>query len=221
MAPNSVTTVDVDPDGAGPLPTAVYTEVQWTALGSLATGASTTIEFVVAIPIRANTMTWTGTVPTAASDNQAANLDNNSGPETEDGTALTSYGVATGVYSGTLGSGTDPVQATAYDTITARDITTTKSVDKPTFVQGQMVTYTIVVDVSEYRYSDSTTLTDTLPSGLCPIGNRQLRRATPTRSALRTALSRASRIRPWWRTPTAHSPSSGISATSIRTAPRR
>jgi fimbrial isopeptide formation D2 family protein/uncharacterized repeat protein (TIGR01451 family) len=169
-APNSITTVDVDPDGAGPLPTAVYTELQWTALGSLAKGASTTIEFVVAIPIRANTMTWTGTIPTAASDNQAANLDNNSGPETEDGTALTSYGVATGVYSGTLGSGTDPVQATAYDTITARDITTTKSIDKPSFVQGQMVTYTIVVDVSEYRYSDSTTLTDTLPSGLCPIG---------------------------------------------------
>ncbi len=171
VAPSSITTVDVDPDGAGPLPTAVYTEVQWTALGSLAKGASTTLEFIVAIPIRANTMTWTGAEPTAASDNQAANLDNNSGPETEDGTALTSYGVATGVYSGTLGSGTDPVQATAYDTITARDITTTKSIDKPTFVQGQMVTYTIVVDVSEYRYSDSTTLTDTLPSGLCPIGN--------------------------------------------------
>jgi fimbrial isopeptide formation D2 family protein/uncharacterized repeat protein (TIGR01451 family) len=169
-APSSITTVDIDPDGAGPLPTAVYTELQWTALGNLPLGASFTIEFVVAIPIRANTMTWTGAVPTAISDKQAANLDNNSGGETEDGTALTSYGVTTGVYSATLGSGTDPVQATAYDTITARDITTTKSIDLPTFVQGQMVTYTIVVDVSEYRYSDETTLTDTLPSGLCPLG---------------------------------------------------
>jgi fimbrial isopeptide formation D2 family protein/uncharacterized repeat protein (TIGR01451 family) len=168
--PSSVTTVSVDPDGAGPLPTAVYTEVQWTALGSLGIGASMTLQFVVAIPIRANTLTWTGTVPTAVSDNQAANLDNNSGAETEDGTALTSYGVASGVYSGTLGSGTDPVQATAYQTITARDITTSKSIDKPTFVQGQSVTYTIVVNVSEYRYSDATTITDTLPSGLCPIG---------------------------------------------------
>jgi len=35
-----------------PLPTAVYTEVQWTALGSLGIGASMTLQFVVAIPIR-------------------------------------------------------------------------------------------------------------------------------------------------------------------------
>jgi large repetitive protein len=176
LTPTSITTVNVDPDGGGPLPTAVYTEVQWSTLAplltgdSLAAGASTTLQFVVAIPIRANTMTWTGTEPTAASDNQAANLDNNSGAETQDGTALTSYGVATGVYSGMLGSGANPTQATAYDTITARDITTTKSIDKPTFVQGQSVTYTIGVALSEYRYSDATTVTDTLPSGLCPIG---------------------------------------------------
>ena len=170
-APTSVTTVNLDPDGAGPLPSAVYTAVQWNGIGSLAAGASTTIRFVVGIPIRANTMTWTGTVPSAASDNQAANLDNNSGPETQDGTVLTSYGVASGTYSGTLGSGVNPIQASAYSSITARDIITAKSVDKPTFLQGQAVTYTIVVNVSEYRYSDSTAVTDTLPSGLCPIGS--------------------------------------------------
>ena len=33
-------------------------------------------------------------MPTAASGGQAANLDNNSGPEPQDGTVLTSYGVA-------------------------------------------------------------------------------------------------------------------------------
>jgi fimbrial isopeptide formation D2 family protein/uncharacterized repeat protein (TIGR01451 family) len=170
VAPTSITTVDVDPDGAGPLPLAVYTELQWASLGTLAASASLTLQFVVAIPIRANTMTWTGTAPTATSDNQAANLDNNSGAETLDGTALTSYGVATGVYGGPLGSGVNPSQATAYDTITARDITTTKTIDKANFKQGQAVTYTIVVNVSEYRYSDATTVTDTLPSGLCPIG---------------------------------------------------
>ncbi len=153
-APTSVTTVNLDPDGAGPLPSAVYTAVQWNGIGSLAAGASTTIRFVVGIPIRANTMTWTGTVPSAASDNQAANLDNNSGPETQDGTVLTSYGVASGTYSGTLGSGVNPIQASAYSSITARDIITAKSVDKPTFLQGQAVTYTIVVNVSEYRYSE-------------------------------------------------------------------
>ena len=171
VTPTSVTTVNLDPDGAGPLPSAVYTAVQWSGVGNLAAGASTTIRFVVGIPIRANTMTWTGTVPSAASDGQAANLDNNSGPETQDGTLLTSYGVATGTYSGTLGSGVNPIQASAYATITARDITTAKTIDKPTFLQGQAVTYTIVVNVSEYRYSDSTTVTDTLPSGLCPIGS--------------------------------------------------
>ncbi len=171
VAPTSVTTVNLDPDGAGPLPAAVYTAVQWSGIGSLAAGASTTIRFVVGIPIRANTMTWTGTMPTAASGGQAANLDNNSGSETQDGTVLTSYGVATGTYSGTLGGGVNPVQASAYDAITARDITTAKTIDKPTFLQGQAVTYTITVDVSEYRYSNSTMVTDTLPSGLCPIGS--------------------------------------------------
>ena len=172
LTPTSVTTVNLDPDGAGPLPTAVYTAVQWSGIGNLAAGASTTIRFVVGIPIRANTMTWPGTAPSAASDGQAANLDNNSGPETQDGTVLTSYGVATGTYSGTLGGGgVNPIQASAYATITARDITTAKSIDKPTFLQGQAVTYTIVVNLSEYRYSDSTTVTDTLPSGLCPIGS--------------------------------------------------
>ena len=154
VAPTSVTTVNLDPDGAGPLPAAVYTAVQWSGIGSLAAGASTTIRFVVGIPIRANTMTWTGTMPTAASGAQAANLDNNSGSETQDGDVLTSYGVATGTYSGTLGGGVNPVQASAYDAITARDITTAKTIDKPTFLQGQAVTYTITVNVSEYRYSD-------------------------------------------------------------------
>ena len=150
----------------------MYTAVQWSGIGNLAAGASTTIRFVVGIPIRANTMTWTGTMPTAASGGQAANLDNNSGPETQDGTVLTSYGAATGTYSGTLGGGgVNPIQASAYAAITARDITTAKTIDKPTFLQGQAVTYTITVNVSEYRYSDSTTVTDTLPSGLCPIGS--------------------------------------------------
>lgn len=56
--PSSVTTVNVDPDGPGPLPTGDYTQVQWASLGNLAAAASTTIQFVVAIPIRANATTW-------------------------------------------------------------------------------------------------------------------------------------------------------------------
>jgi uncharacterized repeat protein (TIGR01451 family)/fimbrial isopeptide formation D2 family protein len=172
LTPASVATEDTDPDGGGELPTAVYTEVQWTGLGNLAPGASLTLRFVTAIPIRANTMTWTNGAPSAPSLLQAANLDNNSGPETVDGTSLTIYATATGNYTGALGeSGSNPVAATGYDTILARDIITSKSVSDGAFTQGQVVTYTITVSTSEYRVSDGTTVTDTLPSGLCPLGD--------------------------------------------------
>ena len=135
LTPATVATVDTDPDGAGPLPTAVYTHVEWTGLGDLAPSASLTIEFVTAIPIRANTMTWTGSTPTAASLGQAANLDNNGGAETTNGEALTIFATATGTYTGTLGSGANPVEATGYDTVVARDIDTTKTVSDGTFAQ--------------------------------------------------------------------------------------
>ncbi len=165
--PQTVATVD----GSNPLPAAVYTHVEWTDVASLAPSASLTLELVLAIPIRANTLTWSGTEPTAASLGQAADLDNNSGPETVDGTPLTIYATATGTYVGTLGSGANPVEATGYDTIDARDIVTSKSVSDGTFAQGDDVTYTITVSTSEYRYSEGTTVTDTLPSGLCPLGS--------------------------------------------------
>ncbi|MGD1053236.1 MAG: hypothetical protein ABR950_05340, partial [Candidatus Dormibacteria bacterium] len=170
LTPATVATVDTDPDGSGPLPTAVYTHVEWTGLGNLAPSATLTLEFVTAIPIRANTMTWTGSTPTAASLGQAANLDNNGGAETTNGEALTILATATGTYTGTLGSGVNPVEATGYDTVTARDLDTTKTVSDGTFDQEAVVTYTITVNTSEYRYSDDTTVTDTLPSGLCPLG---------------------------------------------------
>jgi fimbrial isopeptide formation D2 family protein/uncharacterized repeat protein (TIGR01451 family) len=171
-APQTVATVSADPDGSGPLPTAVYTHVEWTDVASLAPAATLTLEFVLAIPIRADTTTWiSGTAPTAASLGQAADLDNNSGPETVDGESLVAYATASGTYMGTLGSGANPVEATGYDTIVARDIVTSKTVSDGTFSQGQDVTYAITVSTSEYRYSDLTTVTDTLPSGLCPLGD--------------------------------------------------
>lgn len=172
LTPVSVATEDTDPDGEGSLPTAVYTDVEWTGLGDLAPSQSLTIQFVAAIPIRANTMTWSsGSAPNAASLGQAANLDNNSGAETVDGTSLTIYATAAGTYTGTLGSGSNPVAATGYDTVVARDMITGKSVSDGSFSQGNDVTYTITVSTSEYRYSDETTVTDTLPSGLCPLGD--------------------------------------------------
>ncbi len=171
LTPATVATVDTDPDGNPEMPTAVYTHVEWTDVASLAPSATLTLEFVTAIPIRANTMTWTGSTPNAASLGQAANLDNNSGAETTNGEALTIFATAAGTYSGTLGSGSNPVVATGYDTVIARDIDTTKTVSDGTFDQEAVVTYTITVNTSEYRYSDGTTVTDTLPSGLCPLGS--------------------------------------------------
>ena len=168
--PATVATAATDPDGSGPLPSAVYTHVEWTGLGNLAPSATLTLEFVTAIPIRANTMTWTSGSAPATALGQAANLDNNSGTETTNGEALTIFATATGTYTGTLGSGVNPVEATGYDSVIARDIDTTKAVSDGTFSQDSGVTYTITVNTSEYRYSDGTTVTDTLPSGLCPLG---------------------------------------------------
>ena len=170
LIPATVATAATDPDGSGPLPSAVYTHVEWTGLGNLAPSATLTLEFVTAIPIRANTMTWTSGSAPATALGQAANLDNNSGTETTNGEALTIFATATGTYTGTLGSGVNPVEATGYDSVIARDIDTTKAVSDGTFSQDSGVTYTITVNTSEYRYSDGTTVTDTLPSGLCPLG---------------------------------------------------
>ncbi|MGD0833546.1 MAG: hypothetical protein ABSA40_03855 [Candidatus Dormibacteria bacterium] len=170
VTPTTVATVSADPDGAGPLPTAVYTHVEWLDVASLAPSATEVIEFVAAIPIRENTLTWSsGSAP--AGLGQAADLDNNSGAETTNGEALTAYATASGVYQGSLGSGSNPVKATGYDDIVARDLVTSKTVSDGTFTQGQDVNYTITVSTSEYRYSDQTTVTDTLPSGLCPLGD--------------------------------------------------
>ncbi len=62
IAPDRVETVDVDPDGAGPLPRSVYTHVRWT-IGDLAPGASREITYLAAVPERENAL-WPE-VPTA------------------------------------------------------------------------------------------------------------------------------------------------------------
>src|SRR5918997_2418105 len=97
-APLSVATVTVDPDGpVGPLPNGVYTRVTW-SVGTLAAGGSRDFTYRAAVPMRANTMTFSGGLPTAASLGQATNLDNNSGPEVTDETALRNYATVAGSY---------------------------------------------------------------------------------------------------------------------------
>jgi uncharacterized repeat protein (TIGR01451 family) len=83
VVPDLVETVSTDPDGAGPLPTAVYTHVVWNDVGTASPGSPIRIQYVAGVPLRENTTTWTGAFPpTPASLDQGSNLDNNSGPET-------------------------------------------------------------------------------------------------------------------------------------------
>lgn len=159
------TSVDTVTDPAGH-PAGIYTKVTWT-IGSLAASASTTVKYAAAIPQRANTDTWTGTKPTAASGEQAANLDNNNGPSTRETTTeqlLRNYVDVSANFQGA------PVTATASHDVTAEDMRMQKSVNPTTFTQGSLATYTLTVDTSEYADSDNLVVTDTLPNGLCPMG---------------------------------------------------
>ncbi len=168
LAPALVETVETDPDGAGPDPTAVYTHVRWT-LGTLAPGESRTIEFRAAVPLRQNTLTWTGTEPTPESGHQAVNLDNNSGSETRDGETLDNYAKAGGSYEGKL-----PVSSSEHLTRVAKDLTTEKSASSGVLAEGQVTLWTIHIHSSEYRYNTALTVTDTLPNGLCPLDETNL-----------------------------------------------
>ncbi len=164
VSPDTVDTLIVDPDGAGPLPTALYTRLTW-AIGTLAAGGAATRSYRVAIPLRSNTDTWTTIRPTAASGLQAANLDNNSGPEPTDEQDLTAWAQVTGDFNGVL-----PVSDAATTTAQAEDLLQTKSGSSGSLSQGAITTWTITLRTGEYRYTEGVTVTDTVPNGLCPLG---------------------------------------------------
>lgn len=166
LEPNLVETVEIDPDGPeGPMAFGVYTHVRWTGLGELAPGAEREIQYRAAIPIRENTMTWTGTTPTPASLDQAANLDNNSGNETFDEEPLVNYSTVQGKYNGVT-----EVQGEGSLTRTAEDLAIQKSVNKDTIAEGQLSEWSFNIETSEYRYVNNVRIEDTLPNGLCPVG---------------------------------------------------
>jgi uncharacterized repeat protein (TIGR01451 family)/fimbrial isopeptide formation D2 family protein len=166
VTPDLVETVLTDPDGAGPLPTAVYTHVVWNDVGTIAPSGQIQIQYVAGIPLRQNTTTWTSTFPPSpASLDQGSNLDNNSGPETQDEQALTNYATADGDFNGTLAVDDDDTL-----TRTAEDLRVLKSVTPDTINQGQISTWSLRISTSEYRYVDDVRVDDTLPDGLCPLG---------------------------------------------------
>ncbi len=167
FAPSLVETVSIDPDGPGPLASGVYTHVRW-AVGALTPGQEIKYRYRAAVPLVENTLTWSGTEPTPASGEQAVNLDNNSGPEIRDEQELTNYAVAGGTYQG--GSGDQPVTADSTLTRTAEDLVVNKSSSSGSLGQGAITTWSLRFRTGEYRYADNIVVTDTLPSGLCPLG---------------------------------------------------
>ena len=162
------------------------TWVRWTfpatGLGSqLAAGGTETITYRAAIPMREN-RPFSGTVPTSASGQQGANLNNNTGPWTEEaqvapstladgaeqvGTNSASSGAT---YSGprVLGAGTF-YGDTASSTFQAEDLAMDKSA-VGSVVHAALITSTLTTRTSEYRRVNNMTITDRLPNGTCPEG---------------------------------------------------
>jgi len=167
VEPESVETEVVDPDGPGPLPSGVYTHVVW-PIGTLADGETKTFPYRAAVPIRANTDTFTGVRPSAASGDQATNLDNNSGPEVLDETLLRTYAKASGTYQGKTPTAASDEQILDR---TAEDWVVRKGGSSGVLAQGQVTTWTLTFETSEYKFVDGATVTDTLPDGLCPLGS--------------------------------------------------
>jgi fimbrial isopeptide formation D2 family protein/uncharacterized repeat protein (TIGR01451 family) len=169
--PSEVETVTTDPDGAGPLPTGVYTHVVWAAvdlaaaLGSADLGASGafSIDYVAAIPLRENELFPGGT---ATDGIQGSNLDNNSGPLTTDEQLLQNYAETTGTYSGDGADYSD----SATEQVSAEDVSIHKTVDTDIIEQTGVSTWTLLVETSEYAISTTDiVVTDTVPDGLCPV----------------------------------------------------
>ncbi len=170
-APTLVETLN-NPSG---YPAGVYTHVRWT-VGTLAAGGTTTLRYVAAVPLRDNTMTWPSGTPSLTGP-QAANLDNNSGAETYDEQALTSYARGAGTYQN--GTTNPAVSATTSLTNTAEDLTIVKTGSSSVLSQGAITTWTLVLRASEYRDATGAVITDTLPDGYCPLGAANFEATAP------------------------------------------
>lgn len=167
VVPSTVATVNVDPDGAGPLPLAVYTHVVWTAAdltparANQAASGTFSIQYAAAAPMHQNVL-FPGGVSTAGV--QGSNLDNNTGALTADEQALTNLAKATGTTNSVLYSDTDA------HTVSAEDLAVQKGVDQGGIDQLGVSTWTMNIETSEYATTtDTIVLTDTVPDGLCVI----------------------------------------------------
>ena len=183
VAPTTVETVQ-NPPG---LPAGIYTHVVWTNVTDLNPGQVFELQYVAAIPLRANTLDWNG----AAAGNgtapgtggaQGSNLDNNSGPETyENGAnepAFTNVASASGTFQDGSPGGL-AVDDQATNTVTAEDLRVLKSVDNDALQPGMISHWSLQIDTGEYRFVDDIAVTDTLGDGYCPLGSANLETTPP------------------------------------------
>lgn len=180
-APATVDTVE-DPPG---LPAGIYTHVTWDHVPDLNPGDTFTITYAAAIPLRENTLDWTGTAP-GTGGAQGSNLDNNSGPETfEDGSSErsnTNTVVASGSYDDGSPSGLQ-VSSEDSETVIAEDLRVLKSVDSGTLASGGISEWTLRISTGEYRFAEDIVVTDTLGNGYCPLGSVNLEVTPPAAAA--------------------------------------
>ena len=62
-----------------------------------------------------------------------------------------------------------PTRTSTLLTRTAEDLAIQKTVNPASLLTGQVSTWTMHIETSEYRYATGVSVTDTLPSGLCPL----------------------------------------------------
>ena len=131
--PSSVDTVELDPDGTGPLEPGVYTRVRW-ELGELAPGEQVSIDYAAVVAERANAL-WPAGAPDprcrAERDgcDQLANLDNNTGEWTAGTSAVANEATVSGEYEGTVVEGVDASSTWGRSalTLTAGDLALSKA----------------------------------------------------------------------------------------------
>lgn len=164
--PDLVETVQIPPGGA------VFTRLTWD-LGSLTAGQTIELNYAAGIPLRANEMfAATPTPPpTPGSGLQASNLDNNTGASTReliDEGAVTNVARADGVYGATSVFDEDRLSRDIEDVRMRKRIIDPAAPHE--FRTGELATYEVVIDRSEYVSASDIVVTDRVPNGMCPIG---------------------------------------------------
>ena len=182
--PSSVDTVELDPDGTGPLEPGVYTRVRWD-LGDLAPGEQVSIDYAAVVAERANAP-WSGDAPDTGcraerdACEQLANLDNNTGEWTSGTTAVANEATVSGEHRGRLAEGVDASSTWSRSalTLSAGDLALSKAACNASdngdgsgrctngIVRNGPTDWELVVRTGAHREITDVVVTDRLPEQL-------------------------------------------------------